>query len=97
VTHHEHHHELPTAGRELTAVSISATLHCLTGCAIGEVLGMILGAAFGWSNLASIVVSVLLAFFFGYLLTIRPVLAAGVYDFLTGLRIVKRRAEWHGR
>ncbi|WP_412538776.1 DUF4396 domain-containing protein [Longispora sp. K20-0274] len=58
--------------------AISATLHCLTGCAIGEVLGMIIGTAFGWSNLATIVVSIVLAFFFGYALTMRPVLRAGI-------------------
>ncbi|WP_412542941.1 DUF4396 domain-containing protein [Longispora sp. K20-0274] len=56
----------------------AATLHCLTGCAIGEVLGMILGTAIGWSNLTTIVVSIVLAFFFGYSLTMRPVLRAGV-------------------
>jgi hypothetical protein len=59
-------------------VAASATLHCLTGCAIGEVLGMILSTWWGWGNLASIVLSVVLAFLFGYSLTMRPVLAAGV-------------------
>jgi hypothetical protein len=58
--------------------AISATLHCLTGCAIGEVLGMVLGTAFGWSNLLTIVVSIALAFLFGYALTMSPVLRAGV-------------------
>src|SRR5262245_62317416 len=58
--------------------AISATLHCLTGCAIGEVLGMVLGTALGWSNLATVVLSVALAFVFGYALTIRPVLRSGV-------------------
>ena len=58
--------------------AISATLHCLTGCAIGEVLGMVIGTAFGWSNLATIVLSIALAFLFGYSLTMRPVLRAGV-------------------
>ncbi len=58
--------------------AIRATLHCLTGCAIGEVLGMVLATAFGWTNAASIAVSVALAFFFGYSLTIRPVLRAGL-------------------
>ena len=58
--------------------AISATLHCLTGCAIGEVLGMVLGTAFGWSNLPTIVLSVALAFLFGYSLTMSPVLRAGV-------------------
>jgi hypothetical protein len=62
----------------LTRSAITATLHCLTGCAIGEVLGMIISTAFGWSSAASIGVSVVLAFFFGYSLTIRPVLRAGL-------------------
>ena len=48
---------------------IQATLHCLTGCAIGEILGMVLATAFGWGNTASIAISIVLAFFFGYLLT----------------------------
>lgn len=62
----------------LTRTAISATLHCLTGCAIGEVLGMIISTAFGSGNGASIGVSIVLAFFFGYSLTIRPVLRAGL-------------------
>jgi hypothetical protein len=49
--------------------AVQATLHCMTGCAIGEILGMILATAFGWGNAASIAISVVLAFFFGYLLT----------------------------
>ncbi len=56
----------------------SATLHCLTGCAIGEVLGMVLATWWGWSNGASIALSVVLAFFFGYLLTSSSVLRAGL-------------------
>jgi hypothetical protein len=56
----------------------SATLHCLTGCAIGEVLGMIIGTAFDWRNVPTIVLSVVLAFAFGYALTMRGVLRAGV-------------------
>lgn len=62
----------------LTRTATSATLHCLTGCAIGEVLGMILATALGWGNVASIFMSILLAFAFGYGLTIRPVLRAGI-------------------
>ena len=62
----------------LNRTAVSATLHCLTGCAIGEVLGMILATAFGWGNLVSIVVSVVLAFFFGYSLTLAPVVRGGV-------------------
>jgi len=59
-------------------MAASATLHCLTGCAIGEVLGMIIGTAFGWHNVPTIVLSVVLAFAFGYALTMRGVLRAGV-------------------
>ncbi|MFI6076033.1 DUF4396 domain-containing protein [Actinoplanes sp. NPDC051343] len=64
--------------RELTRAAISATLHCLTGCALGEILGMVLTTALGWGNAANIVVSIALAFVFGYTLAMRPVLGAGV-------------------
>jgi hypothetical protein len=74
---HDHHHEMPTEGRALTAVSISATLHCLTGCAIGEVTGMAIGTALGFSNLETIALAVALAFLFGYALTSLPLLRAG--------------------
>jgi hypothetical protein len=59
-------------------VSISATLHCLTGCAIGEVAGMAIGTAVGLSNGATVGLSVLLAFVFGYSLTSLPLLRAGL-------------------
>jgi hypothetical protein len=58
--------------------AVSATLHCLTGCAIGEVLGLVLATWWGWGDAASIALAVLLAFAFGYALTIAPVLRAGV-------------------
>jgi len=58
--------------------AVSATLHCLTGCAIGEVLGMIIGTALEWSNGATIAASIVLAFFFGYSLTSMPLLRAGL-------------------
>src|SRR5215216_1640490 len=58
--------------------AFSATVHCLTGCGVGEVVGMVISTIAGWGNLASIVVSVALGFLFGYSLTLRPVLAAGV-------------------
>lgn len=58
--------------------AISATLHCLTGCAIGEVLGMVLATWWGWGDLASIALAVTLAFFFGYLLTFLGVRRAGL-------------------
>ena len=70
------HQEL--RGRELTSSAISATAHCLTGCAIGEILGMVLATWWGWGNVASIVLAIVLAFFFGYSLTMGPVLRAGV-------------------
>lgn len=58
--------------------AVQATVHCLTGCAIGEVLGMIIGTAAGWSNGPTIALSVVLAFFFGYALTMRPLLKSGL-------------------
>jgi putative flippase GtrA len=60
------------------STAINATLHCLTGCAIGEVLGMVLATWWGWGNLASIALAVVLAFFFGYLLTYSSVRRHGV-------------------
>jgi hypothetical protein len=54
----------------------SATLHCLTGCAIGEVLGMVVGTALGWGNAETIALAVVLAFLFGYALTLVPLLKA---------------------
>jgi hypothetical protein len=62
----------------LTRSAVQATLHCLTGCAIGEILGMIVATAFGWGNAATIVISIVLAFCFGYALTVRSVRRAGV-------------------
>jgi hypothetical protein len=69
---------MPTGGAALTALSVSATLHCLTGCAIGEVLGMVLGTAWGFSEWGTVALAVALAFFFGYLLTSIPLLRAGL-------------------
>lgn len=73
---HEHH-ALPTSGRELNAVALNATLHCLTGCAIGEVLGMVIGTALGFSKWGTVALAVGLAFLFGYALTSLPLLRAG--------------------
>ena len=73
--HHDHGHGGgPPSGAALRGLALSATLHCLTGCAIGEVLGMVIGTALGWSELATIALAVALAFFFGYLLTSLPLL-----------------------
>src|SRR2546425_10819679 len=62
----------------LNRLAASATTHCLTGCAIGEVLGLAIGTAFGWSNFATIVAAVGLAFFFGYSFTAVPLLRSGL-------------------
>lgn len=76
--HSDTHAAQAPAGPALTRSAISATLHCLTGCAIGEVLGMALATWWGWGNTSSVVLSIALAFLFGYSLSMRPVLAAGV-------------------
>jgi hypothetical protein len=76
--HHHHHHEMPTEGSALTGVAVSATLHCLTGCAIGEVAGMAIGTAIGLSDLGTVLLAVALAFLFGYALTSLPLLRAGL-------------------
>jgi hypothetical protein len=71
-SHHHHGHD------NLTRTAVSATLHCLTGCALGEIAGLILGTALGLSNLATILLSIALAFVFGYTLTSWPLLRAGL-------------------
>jgi hypothetical protein len=73
---HEIHHE--PGDQALTRVAVSATLHCLTGCAIGEILGLVLATWWGWSDLPSIVLAIALAFVFGYALTIWPVMRSGL-------------------
>ena len=73
-----HAHAGRDTGQSLNRLALSATVHCLTGCAIGEVLGMIIATALGWGNAASIAISVALAFVFGYSLTLGPVLRANV-------------------
>jgi len=70
--------EMHANGASLNRVAFSATAHCLTGCAIGEVLGMIIGTALGWGNVATIVLAIVLAFFFGYSLTMLPLLRSGL-------------------
>jgi hypothetical protein len=66
------------AAASLNRLAFSATWHCLTGCAIGEVLGVAIGTALGWGNLETIVLAIVLAFFFGYSLTMLPLLRAGL-------------------
>jgi hypothetical protein len=77
-SHGQPHHSLQMPAASLNRVAFSATTHCLTGCAIGEVLGMVVGTALAWSNAATIALSVALAFFFGYALTMIPLLRNGL-------------------
>ena len=62
----------------LNRMAASATTHCLTGCAIGEVLGLVIATQLGWHDLPSIALAIVLAFVFGYALTVRGLLAGGV-------------------
>ncbi|MGY1771470.1 DUF4396 domain-containing protein [Blastococcus sp. SYSU D00813] len=80
VVAHEHAHggHRQGPGRVSWSSAAQATLHCLTGCAIGEVLGMVIGTALGWPEGATIALAVALAFVFGYALTVRGVLRAGL-------------------
>jgi hypothetical protein len=64
--------------QSLNRLAFSATVHCLTGCAIGEVLGIVIGTALGWSDLATIALAIGLAFFFGYSFTSWPLLRSGM-------------------
>lgn len=77
---HDHESKQPATGeaRSLNRLAVSATTHCLSGCAIGEVLGLVIATAAGWGVFASIATAVVLAFFFGYALTMLPLLKAGL-------------------
>jgi len=72
----EHAHE--DEPQSLNRLAFLATSHCLTGCAIGEILGLAIGTALDWSNFATIVLAVVLAFFFGYSFTAVPLLRSGL-------------------
>ena len=76
--HTHDHHDMPSSGTALTGVAVSATLHCLTGCAIGEIAGVAIGTALGLGNFETIVLAIVLAFVFGYGLTSLPLLRAGL-------------------
>jgi hypothetical protein len=78
LAHEQADHDRMSTGITLNRTAFQATAHCLTGCAIGEVLGMIIATALGWGNSASIALAVVLAFIFGYSLTLVPVLRAGI-------------------
>lgn len=72
------HHGMAHRKASLDRTAFMATLHCLTGCAIGEVLGMVIGTALGWTNWPTVALAVVLAFVFGYVLTLWPLRRAGM-------------------
>jgi hypothetical protein len=69
---------LSAAAPSLNRVAFSATVHCLTGCAIGEVLGMVIGTALGWGDWETVALAVALAFLFGYSFTLVPLVRSGI-------------------
>ncbi|MFI5802841.1 DUF4396 domain-containing protein [Streptomyces sp. NPDC051561] len=83
---HAHQMHGTTGGKVSWRTASQATLHCLTGCAIGEVLGMVIGTALGWGNVPTMILAIVLAFVFGYALTLRGILKAGV-DFRTAFKV----------
>ncbi|WP_409057253.1 DUF4396 domain-containing protein [Streptomyces sp. SYP-A7185] len=93
-THAEHAHHAQGQhgqgqhglGKVSWRMAAQATLHCLTGCAIGEILGMVIGTALGWGNMETMILAIILAFVFGYALTLRGILRAGV-GFRTAFRV----------
>jgi uncharacterized protein DUF4396 len=76
--HDDHGGHDHTHGGSLNTVAFMATVHCLTGCAVGEVAGVMIGTALGWGNFETIVLAIALAFLFGYSLTMLPLLRAGL-------------------
>ena len=87
--HHPHHAHQPSLNR----TAWSATLHCLTGCAIGEVLGMVIGTALGWGNGATIALAVALAFLFGFALTLLPLVKATGFNTAAKLALASDTAS----
>lgn len=75
---HASHDHAAAGGQSLNRLSVSATLHCMTGCVIGEVTGMTIATALGWSNAGQMALAIGLAFLFGYLLTSLPLIKAGL-------------------
>lgn len=81
--HHEHAqgamdpHEVAHP-HDMSGMAVGATLHCLTGCSVGEIIGMLVGTAAGWTNLPTTVLSILLAFVFGYSLSALPLVRGGI-------------------
>ncbi|MFF7374792.1 DUF4396 domain-containing protein [Streptomyces massasporeus] len=84
--HTAHETEKHQHGTASWGTAVKATLHCLTGCAIGEILGMVIGTAAGWGNVPTMVVAIGLAFLFGYSFTLFAVLRAGL-DLKAAIRV----------
>ncbi|MFE5753053.1 DUF4396 domain-containing protein [Streptomyces massasporeus] len=84
--HTAHESEKHQHGTASWGTAVKATLHCLTGCAIGEILGMVIGTAAGWGNVPTMVVAIGLAFLFGYSFTLFAVLRAGL-DLKAAIRV----------
>jgi hypothetical protein len=82
---HENHGHMDKKG--INSMAVSATLHCLTGCAIGEVTGLVIGSALGWSVGLTLLLAVVLAFFFGFVLSTLPLLKTGL-GFFAALSVV---------
>lgn len=82
-SHHNHNHHT----QSLNSMAVSATLHCLTGCAIGEILGLIIGTALGWHALLTMTLAIALAFLFGYALSTIPLVRSGM-GFIAALSVV---------
>lgn len=84
--HHAHHAHHAARAPSLDRIAFLATLHCLSGCAVGEVAGMVIGTVLGFSNGETIALAVLLAFLSGYAFTLVPLLRAG-YGFRAASRL----------
>ncbi|MFC9128012.1 DUF4396 domain-containing protein [Streptomyces sp. NPDC057099] len=76
--HTPHHPERHPRGQASWGTAVKATLHCLTGCAIGEILGMVIGTALAWGDVPTMVLAIGLAFLFGYSFTLFAVLRGGL-------------------
>ncbi|MET9291756.1 DUF4396 domain-containing protein [Streptomyces sp. NPDC003077] len=83
---HQSHHGHHSPGPATWSMAAKATAHCLTGCAIGEILGMVIGTALAWHNVPTMILAIALAFVFGYSLTLRGILKAGV-GFRAAIRV----------
>ncbi|GGT29792.1 hypothetical protein GCM10010286_63760 [Streptomyces toxytricini] len=75
---HTRHGETPAHVGATWGTAVRATLHCLTGCAIGEILGMVIGTALAWGNVQTMVLAITLAFLFGYSFTLFAVVRSGL-------------------